>query len=126
MKNRKTEYSYGYGLVEFYSAADGEKAMDKLNTYPIGMKSLKLTYIKHEKIPIKLNVTNMGQDASEMKLRHIFSEYGEVSRIICAGNKNNEWDCNFPSCPFAFFSNFYGIEGDNILPFHVRKGDKTI
>lgn len=81
MKNYKTGYSYGYGFVKYFNAADAAKAIESINGLNYRSKRLKVSYSRppgHAMKDSNLYISNLPKDFSERDLEQLFSSFGEI------------------------------------------------
>ena len=80
-RDHRTGYSYGYGFVDYESAADAVKALQQLNGLQIQNKRLKVSYSRPPGANVKetnLYICNLGPSASEDMLDELFGEFGTI------------------------------------------------
>lgn len=81
MRDFKTNYSYGYGFVNFVSEEGALQALKTLNGVSIRNKRLKVSYARPSGEEIKdtnLYVTNLPRTINEDQLDVIFGKYGLI------------------------------------------------
>jgi len=88
MRDRGTNYSFGYGFVDFLSPQDAETAISKLNGYKISTTN-KILRVAYSKPPgatknINLYVSGLTPNTNEKMLEELFSPHGELvqTRIL--------------------------------------------
>ena len=80
VRDRNTSYSYGFGFVDFVSAADAVRAVETLNGLQLQNKNIKVAYARTGD-NIKggnLYVRNVPVDMSETQVQEIFTPFGVV------------------------------------------------
>ena len=80
VRDRNTSYSYGFGFVDFVSAADAVRAVETLNGLQLQNKNIKVAYARTGD-NIKggnLYVRNVPVDMSEKQVQEIFTPFGVV------------------------------------------------
>lgn len=82
MRDRGTGYSFGYGFVEYTTAEEAQMAIEKLNGWTIGGKSLKVAYSKppsgDKSKNVNLYLSGLGKTTTEEQLEELFGQYGTV------------------------------------------------
>ena len=79
-RDRKTNYSYGYGFVEYFTPEAAQQAIDVLNGLPVQHKFLKVA-LSREGNNVKganLFVTNLPKTVTEKDLVDVFGVYGTI------------------------------------------------
>ena len=77
-RDKATEYSYGYGIVDYESAEDAAKAIQTKNQFQIQDKKLTVQYSRdRHRGYAKLFFQNIGDESSE-KILGIFKKFGEI------------------------------------------------
>jgi len=86
MRDRKTDYSYGYGFVDYTNPADAATAISKLNGYKILHKTLRVAYSKPPGSSKNVNLYLVGltPNTDERALEELFTPYGDLvyTRIL--------------------------------------------
>lgn len=86
MRDRKTDYSFGYGFVDYSNPADAVTAISKLNGYKILNKTLRVAYSKPpgSSKNVNLYLTGLTPSIDEKALENLFGPYGELvyTRIL--------------------------------------------
>lgn len=86
MRDNATNYSFGYGFIDYCRPSDAEAAISKLNGYKIFNKTLRVAYSKPpgSSKNVNLYISGLTYDIDEKKLEEIFSPYGELvyTRIL--------------------------------------------
>ncbi len=78
---KSTDYSYGYGFVDYENAADAARAVTELNGLAVQNKRLKVSYSRPKTANMastNLYVCNLGREVSEQMLEEIFGPYGNI------------------------------------------------
>jgi len=81
MRNVRTNYSFGYGFVDFETEEGAAQAVQTLNGIEIRNKKLKVSFSRPPSENIKdtnLYVANLPRTITEDQLDTIFSEYGTI------------------------------------------------
>lgn len=80
MRDKATNYSFGYGFIDYTSVEAAEEAISRLNGYKIENKTLKVAYSKPpgSSKNVNLHVTGLGPNTDDAKLRELFGIYGEI------------------------------------------------
>ena len=86
MRDKATSYSFGYGFVDYGKTEDADAAINKLNGYKIGNKTLRVAYSKPpgSSKNVNLYISGLTDDTDEKKLEELFGPYGELvhTRIL--------------------------------------------
>lgn len=87
IRNKHTNYSYGFGFVEFSDPEHAQKAIDTLNGYQLANKKIKVAYSRPHSDDIKrakLYVKNVPASFTVDQLNQMFSKYGHIiqSRLL--------------------------------------------
>ena len=86
IRDKATNYSFGYGFVDYGNSEDADAAINKLNGYKIANKSLRVAYSKPPGSSKNVNLYISGLTATidEKKLEELFGSYGELvhTRIL--------------------------------------------
>nr|AGW99163.1 SXL-2 [Mayetiola destructor] len=81
MRDFKTNYSFGYGFVNFVSEEGAQQAIKTLNGITLRNKRLKVSYARPSSDDIKetnLYVTNLPRTITEEQIDIIFGKYGNI------------------------------------------------
>jgi len=80
MRDKATNYGFGYGFVDYVQPEDAIQAIEKLNGHHVMNKRLKVAYSKPPGSSKNLNlyVAGLAQNTDENKLKELFSIYGEI------------------------------------------------
>ena len=80
MRNTRTNYSFGYGFVDYVDAQDAATAIAKLNGHKILHKTLKVAYSKPPGASknVNLYISGLTADTTETTLDELFSPYGQL------------------------------------------------
>lgn len=91
MRDKATNYSFGYGFVDYQTPEDASAAITKLNGYKIENKTLRVAYSKPQGSTrnINLYITGLGPTTDENKLRELFTTYGEVVQTKVVRDEGN-------------------------------------
>lgn len=88
MRDRATNYSYGYGFVDYLRSHDAETAITKLNGYTIGQTN-KILRVAYSKPPganknVNLYVSGLTPNTNEKMVEELFAPHGELvqARIL--------------------------------------------
>ena len=78
-RDAATNYSYGYGIVDFQDPLDAARALKTKNQFQVQDKKLTVNYSRDgpHRGYAKLFFQNIG-DESEAKIRGIFDKFGEI------------------------------------------------
>lgn len=106
MRDRGTGYSFGYGFVEYTTPEEAEMAIEKLNGWTIGGKSLKVAYSKppvgDKAKNVNLYLSGLSQQTNEDQLHELFSPYGNVVNCRIVRDKQSNQS---KGTGFVLFSN---------------------
>jgi len=81
MRDLKTNYSFGYGFVEYDQAQDAQKAIVQLNNLPLQHKRLKVAFARPPGDEIKetnLYVQNIPRDYTITQFSSMFEPFGMI------------------------------------------------
>ncbi|XP_055318319.1 sex-lethal homolog isoform X2 [Sitodiplosis mosellana] len=81
MRDFKTNYSFGYGFVNFVSEEGARQAIKTLNGITLRNKRLKVSFARPSSEDIKdtnLYVTNLPRNVTEDLIETIFGKYGNI------------------------------------------------
>jgi len=80
VRDRATNYSYGFGFVDYQNQADAERAIETLNGLPLQNKKLKVALARTGDgvKGANLYIRNLPHDITESELKEYFSEYGYI------------------------------------------------
>ncbi|KAF0300856.1 Protein sex-lethal [Amphibalanus amphitrite] len=81
MRNVQTNYSYGYGFVEYVNPEDADRAIEQLNGLQVQNKKIKVSYARPPGQDIKdtnLYIQNLPRNIDESYLDGLFSPYGKI------------------------------------------------
>jgi protein sex-lethal len=81
MKDKKTNYSYGYGFVNYTEESSATEAINAMNGKRVDHKFLKVSLARPSGEEIKdtnLYVCNLRRDITEDDLIRMFSPFGEI------------------------------------------------
>lgn len=81
MRDKATNYSYGFGFVEYQNPSDAARAIDSLNGLKLQNKTLKVAYSRPGGDKIKganLYITNIPKHWSDQDLKNAFLRFGNV------------------------------------------------
>lgn len=83
VRDKGTDYSFGYGFVDYERPEDAEQAIAKLNQYRVENKTLRVAYSKPQGTSknINLYITGLGPHTDETKLAELFGTYGELVQV---------------------------------------------
>ena len=83
LRDNSTNYSFGYGFIDYQNPEDAETAIEKLNAYQIENKTIRVAYSKPQGSNKNCNlyVAGLGPTTDNDKLREIFSPYGEIIQV---------------------------------------------
>lgn len=90
IRDKATDYSFGYGFVDYANPEDAEAAINKLNGYKVANKSLRVAFSKPPGSSKNVNLYISGLTASydENKLSELFGVYGELVHTRILRNKD--------------------------------------
>jgi ELAV like protein 2/3/4 len=93
IRNRHTNYSYGFGFVEFHDPDNAQKAIDTLNGYQLGNKKIKVAFSRPHSDDIKrakLYVKNIPSNLTVEQLNQWFGKFGTIiqSRLLEDNGQN--------------------------------------
>lgn len=79
-RDRKTNYSYGYGFVEYFTAEAAQQAIGRLNGHAVQNKFLKVALSREgEKVKgANLFITNLPKSVMESDLKEVFGRFGTI------------------------------------------------
>lgn len=90
IRDHATNYSYGFGFVDFKQAKDAAKAIDTLNGLQLQNKRIKVAYSrKGEDVKgTNLYIRGLPPEYTESDLRQLFKEYGKIvnCRVLLDSN----------------------------------------
>ncbi|XP_065648414.1 ELAV-like protein 3 [Hydra vulgaris] len=80
IRDKQTNYSFGYGFVDYLKPEYASLAISKLNGFQIQNKSIKVAYSKPPGCSKNANlyVTGLGKHTNEKSLEELFGVYGEI------------------------------------------------
>lgn len=91
IRNKNTNYSYGFGFVDYFNPEDAEQAIEHLNGSVQNGKSIKVAFARPSSDEIKnanLYITNLPPNFTESKVTNLFSPYGEIIQCrLLGGNR---------------------------------------
>ncbi len=79
--DRATDYSFGYGFVDFENPRDAARALEELNGLAVQNKRIKVSYCRPKTANMaktNLYVCNLGAQVTEDLLEEIFGPYGNI------------------------------------------------
>jgi len=92
--DKQTDYSYGYGFVEYENATDAAKAVGEITGMHVQNKTLKVSYSRPKSANSReanLYVCNLGQHITDEKLCEMFSPYGTIiTQKILVNNQTGQ------------------------------------
>ena len=79
-RDRKTNYSYGYGFVEYFTPEAAQQAIGRLNGHAVQNKFLKVALSREgEKVKgANLYITNLPKSVMENNLKEVFGRFGTI------------------------------------------------
>lgn len=90
VRDRNTNYSYGFGFVDYMNEDDAAKAIATLNGLQLQNKRIKVAYSRNgDKVKgANLYVKNLSRTLTQEQLQDMFSPYGSIiqARIILDQN----------------------------------------
>ena len=90
VRDRHTNYSYGFGFVEYQSEADAERAIDTLNGMKLQHKTLKVAYSRtgEDVKNANLYISSLPRTITSEELKEHFSEFGQIinARVLTDGS----------------------------------------
>lgn len=91
MRDKTTNYSFGYGFVDYQNPEDAANAISKLNEYKMENKTLRVAYSKPQGSSknVNLYITGLGPATDEEKVKEIFSPYGEIVQVKVVRDEGN-------------------------------------
>ena len=91
MRDKATNYSFGYGFLDYQNPDDAATAISKLNEYKIENKTLRVAYSKPQGTSknVNLYITGLGPATDETKLKEIFNQYGEIVQVKVVRDEGN-------------------------------------
>lgn len=83
VRDKATNYSYGYGFIDYERPEDAAIAISKLNHHKIANKTLRVAYSKPQGTSrnINLYISGLGPHTDEGNLRELFEKYGELIQV---------------------------------------------
>lgn len=93
VRDKATNYSYGFGFIEYMNPADAGKAIQALNGLKLQNKTLKVAYSRPSGDSIKganLYITNIPKHWSNEDLKNGFLKFGNIvqARLLIDHNTN--------------------------------------
>ena len=91
LRDNATNYSFGYGFVDYQKPECAEQAIQELNGHKIGNKTLRVAFSKPQGSSrnINLYVSGLGPSIDEEKLKALFEPYGEIVTVKVVRDSNN-------------------------------------
>lgn len=89
VRQRVTNYSYGFGFVDFQTHEQALAAIEKLNGHQVDDKKIKVAFARPAGQEIKqanLYVKNVPSSWTEDNIRKVFNKYGEIIQVRVLGN----------------------------------------
>ena len=83
-RDKTTNYSYGFGFVDYQDPEDAQKAISELNGKQVINKKIKVALARPSGSNIKganVYVKNIPKHYSDEKVREIFSEFGNIVQV---------------------------------------------
>lgn len=83
-RDKATNYSYGFGFVDYENPEDAQKAINELSGKQVMNKKIKVALARPSGSTIKganVYVKNIPKHYSDEKVREIFSEYGNIIQV---------------------------------------------
>ena len=80
-RDKATNYSYGFGFVDYKNPEDAQKAIDELNGKQVMNKKIKVALARPSGATIKgsnIYIKNIPKHYSDEKVQEVFSEYGTI------------------------------------------------
>jgi len=106
MRDRGTGYSFGYGFVEYSTSEESEMAIEKLNGWTIGGKSLKVAYSKppvgDKAKNVNLYLSGLSTETTEEQLHELFESHGKIVNCKIVRDKHSNQS---KGTGFVLFSN---------------------
>ena len=92
LRDNATNYSFGYGFVDYQKPECAEQAIQELNGHKIGNKTLRVAFSKPQGSSrnINLYVSGLGPSIDEEKLKALFEPYGEIVTVKVVRDSNNK------------------------------------
>lgn len=81
MRDKNTNYSFGFGFADFMNPDDAERAILQLNNMQVQHKRIKVAYARPPGEDIKetnLYITNIPRHFTEEDLEELFASYGTI------------------------------------------------
>lgn len=93
IRNKNTNYSYGFGFVEYVNHKDAKRAIELLDGHQIGNKRIKVAFSRPHSEDIKqakLYIKNVPPNLTQERLESIFSKCGTIiqARLLESKGKN--------------------------------------
>lgn len=100
IRNRDLKQSLGYAFVKYYTVESANKATSELNGLIVENKRIKVSIARPSRPEIKdanLYVGGLPANCSEIQLKQLFSEYGEIisCRVIKPSQKSADYHFGF-------------------------------
>ena len=91
LRDSATNYSFGYGFVDYQKPESAEKAIEEFHGHKIANKTLRVAFSKPQGSSknINLYVSGLGPATDEEKLKALFDPYGEIVTVKVVKDSNN-------------------------------------
>ena len=91
LRDAATNYSFGYGFIDYQKPESAVKAISDLNGHRIANKTLRVAYSKAQGASRNLNlyVKGLGPRTDEEKLRSLFQPYGDIVTVKVVRDAGN-------------------------------------
>ena len=91
LRDSATNYSFGYGFVDYQKPECAEKAIKELHGHQIANKTLRVAFSKPQGSSrnINLYVSGLGPTIDEEKLKSLFEPYGEIVNVKVVKDTTN-------------------------------------
>lgn len=88
IRHKSTNYSYGFGFVDYMNPEDAEQAIEQLNGSLQNGKTIKVAYARPSSDEIKdanLFISNLPPNFTESKISRLFEPYGDIISLRTLG-----------------------------------------
>ncbi|XP_066918105.1 ELAV-like protein 3 [Clytia hemisphaerica] len=91
LRDTATNYSFGYGFIDFQKPESADRAIADLNGHKIANKTLRVAFSKPQGASKNINlfVQGLGHRTDEEILQNLFSPYGEIVNVKVVRDAGN-------------------------------------